>query len=166
VQHHGAGGGRDEGDLVLGQVRQDGLGVRRGAAHEQRRHLVLLDQLARVLARQLGFELVVQRDQPDLFAMHAAAGVHVVKVQAHAHQRLTHAGGHRAGDGGGLADQDLGLRGHPAHGQQQRGRCAAPGGPHREGTRSKSGSVGQGVHRLHPGACKVDGAGCTPLNEG
>jgi len=135
VQQHGAGGRRDERDVVLGQVRQDGLRVRRGAAHEQRHHLVVLDQLSSVFARQLGLELVVERDQLDLLAAHAALGVDVVEVKAHADQRLAHAGRHRAGDGGGLADQDLRLRGAGRGPQQARGR----GG---ETQRSKSSNPG------------------------
>ena len=93
--------------------------MRRGAAHEQGHHVVFFDQLARVLGRLGGLEVVVQRDQLDLLAVHAALGVDVVQVGARAQQRFAHAGGHRAGDGRGLSDEDVGVR--RATGEQQAG---------------------------------------------
>ncbi|MPN38269.1 hypothetical protein SDC9_185793 [bioreactor metagenome] len=108
MKHHCPSGRRHQCDPVFGQMRQDGLSVRRGTAHEQGHHVVLFDQAQRVLARQLGIELVVQRDQLDLLAVHAALGVDAIQVQIHTNQRFPHAGSHRPGDCRGLPYQYVG----------------------------------------------------------
>jgi hypothetical protein len=73
VQHHRAGRGPDQRHAVRLQQRQHRFGVRRATGQEQRQYPALLDQLARVGGRALRIELVVQRDQLELLAGHAAA---------------------------------------------------------------------------------------------
>jgi hypothetical protein len=83
-------------------------------------NVVLGDQLARVLRRELGIEPVVQRHQLDALAVDAALSVDMVDVEAGAFGVLLDAGGDRAGEAGRLADHDVG----PAGGAGQSGEKA------------------------------------------
>ena len=128
VQGHRAGGGPDQRHLELHQRRQHRLRVRRAAAQEQGQSPVLDDQLARVVARQLGVELVVQRHQLDELAVDAAGGVDGIEVQLGAGGGLLHAGGYRAGECGALADHDLRTSGERQREGEQGRRHPAWGG--------------------------------------
>jgi hypothetical protein len=110
MQHHGAGRGRDQRHAVLVQDRNDRLGVRCAPAQEQGQHVLLLHQLARVLGRQRGVELVVQRHQLDLLPVDAAPGIDAIDVQPGAVGCLFHARRDRAGEARRLSDQDLRMR--------------------------------------------------------
>jgi hypothetical protein len=121
VQHHGARGGPYKGHAVLLQKREEPLRVRCTARHEQADHALLLDQGLGVCQRELGVELVVQRDDLDLLAGHAATGVDVVDVQGRAAHGFGHRGTGRPGDAHRLADEDL-RRCGACH-RQARGEC-------------------------------------------
>ena len=120
VEDHGARRGRDQGNAVFGQQWQDRLGMRCGPAHEQRDHVVCFDQALSVFTGELGFELVVKRDQFDLFTVDSALGVDTVQIEIHAHQGLTNTGRHGAAHGRGLADQNFRLGYSCAKSRRQR----------------------------------------------
>lgn len=66
------GGRPHQNHPVFLQQGNDGFGVRRAAREEHGRHVLLLDQLARIFGSILGIKFVVQRHQFDLLAIHAA----------------------------------------------------------------------------------------------
>ena len=81
MQHHGAGGRANQGHAMLLQNRNDALGMRCSAAHEQGDHAAHFYQFACVGGSQLGVELVVQRQDFNLFAMHATLGIDCIDVE-------------------------------------------------------------------------------------
>lgn len=107
VQRHGARGGPHQRHAVLVQQRNDALGVGRAARHEQCQHALVLDERAGVVLRQLGVELVVERDEFDLLPVHAAAGVDVVQVQRRAQHRFLDGCRRGPGDADGLTHEQL-----------------------------------------------------------
>jgi len=107
VQHHGASGRPDQWYAVFFKMRKDGLAVRRAAGEEQRHHILFFDQLARVLARQFGIEVVVERDQFNLLSVDAAFCIDGVNVQLGAIGGLLHASANGTGKACGLTHQDL-----------------------------------------------------------
>ena len=107
VEHHGAGGGPHQRHAVLLEQRHDALRVRRAACHEQADHALFFNQRLGVLQRELGVELVVQRNHLDLLAAYATLGIDMVDVEGRALHGFGHRGGGRAGDAHRLADQDL-----------------------------------------------------------
>ncbi|MPM35771.1 hypothetical protein SDC9_82365 [bioreactor metagenome] len=124
MQNHGARGRPDQHHAVLVQMGNDGFVVRRAACEEQGGHVLFFDELARVLAGQLGIELVVQRHQLDFLPVHTAPGVDAVEVELGAVRRLLHASGHDAAESGRLPNHDLCLRRARPHGENECGqRC-------------------------------------------
>ncbi len=106
VQHHRAGGRRNQRQLVFAEQGQDGLVVRRAAGQEQGQH-ALVDELLGIFRGELGIELVVHGDDLDGTPANAAASIDRIQVQLGAIGGFLHAGRHRAREACRLADLDL-----------------------------------------------------------
>lgn len=84
TEHRGArDGAKQQGALLLDQ-RQDGRRLRRAGAVKDHEHLVVFQQLARVLDGLLRVESIVERGVTDHAAMHPALRVHRVEQQSRA----------------------------------------------------------------------------------
>ena len=120
VQHHGPGGRTNERHPMLLQHGVDGLGVRCAPAHEQGQHATLLDQGAGIGLGLLDVEGIVQGNDLDFFAAHAALGVDMVQVELRALHGFLDRGRHRSGDAHGLPDAQLREGGAGSQGQRTR----------------------------------------------
>jgi hypothetical protein len=82
----------------------------RAPVQEQRENTALGHQIPGDLLGLFGIEAVVHRDQLDFLAANTAAGVDGGEQQPGTLGVLFHPGGDRAGEGRGLANEDLGRR--------------------------------------------------------
>jgi hypothetical protein len=105
AQRHGAGEGREEGRLRRRRQRQ-GRQAGGGADVAEQRQRVVREQLAGVLGAAVRLVAVVEAHEFDGPAVHAALRVDLVEAEPGALVELDAELGGRAGEGGGLRQQD------------------------------------------------------------
>ena len=109
VKHHGTGGGANQRHVVLLEQRQDALGMRCATGHEQGQYFALFNQGFGVFLGELGVKLVVEGDDLNFLAVHAAFGIDGIDVQVGTEHGFLHCGRNCTGHAHSLANDQLRL---------------------------------------------------------